>query len=44
VATACTFRLDGKLLSVLSCPGVGDFPAFSGTDKGRNQPGAVGEA
>lgn len=35
----CTFRLNGQDLSILSCPGVGFFPAYSGyAGSTRNNP------
>ncbi|NIG73719.1 DUF2778 domain-containing protein [Cedecea neteri] len=34
----CTFHLNGGALSTLSCPGVGFFPAYSGTGASRNNP------
>jgi Protein of unknown function (DUF2778) len=37
----CTFRLNNKTMSVLHCDGIGDFAAFSGNDKGKNNPAAV---
>lgn len=38
---ACTFFLNNKKLSALKCEGMGSFVAFSGTDTGRDNPGAV---
>lgn len=38
---ACTFYLNGGALSNLSCPGVGFFPAYSGSGRSRNNPDAV---
>jgi hypothetical protein len=38
---ACTFTLNGKTTSALSCPGFGLLPAFSGTSVGRDNPDAV---
>ncbi len=38
----CTFELNGKSTSFLNCPGVGMLPAFSGRDKGRDNPEATG--
>ena len=32
----CTFYLNGNQLSNLSCPGIGFFPAYSGTGSSRN--------
>lgn len=32
----CTFHLNGNQLSNLSCPGIGFFPAYSGTGTSRN--------
>lgn len=32
----CTFYLNGNQLSNLSCPGIGFFPAYSGTGLSRN--------
>ncbi|MBS1204927.1 MAG: hypothetical protein H6R25_1826 [Proteobacteria bacterium] len=32
----CTFHLNGRALSNLSCPGIGFFPAYSGTGRSRN--------
>lgn len=40
---ACTFSLNGKTTSVLSCPGAGLFVAFSGTSTGRDNPDAVAQ-
>jgi hypothetical protein len=37
----CTFRLNNKPLSVLHCDGVGDFSAFSGNDRVKNNPAAA---
>ncbi|WP_199272289.1 DUF2778 domain-containing protein [Paraburkholderia acidisoli] len=37
----CTFRLNHRPMSVLYCEGVGDFAAFSGRDRLRNDPAAV---
>lgn len=34
----CTFVLNGKETSLLNCPGVGVFPAFSGQKSGRDNP------
>lgn len=35
----CTFHLNGRALSTLSCPGIGFFPAFSGNEGiKRNNP------
>lgn len=34
----CTFYLNGGSLSNLSCPGIGFFPAYSGTGASRNNP------
>jgi hypothetical protein len=41
---ACTFVLNGQTTSLLSCPGVGLFTAFSGTSTGRDNPNAVSQA
>ncbi|WMY07449.1 DUF2778 domain-containing protein [Paraburkholderia phenoliruptrix] len=41
---ACTFSLNSRNTSVLSCPGVGQFSAFSGTSTGRDNPQAVAQA
>ncbi|WP_063533136.1 DUF2778 domain-containing protein [Burkholderia sp. MSMB1589WGS] len=38
---SCTFALNNQKFSTLQCPGVGAFPAFSGTGKGRDNPAAV---
>lgn len=35
---SCSFRLNSKPMSVLHCPGVGDFAAFSGDRLGKNNP------
>jgi len=38
----CTFHLNGKSLSNLSCPGIGFFPAYSGNaGLHRNNPNSV---
>ncbi|WP_116135960.1 DUF2778 domain-containing protein [Trinickia diaoshuihuensis] len=37
----CTFSLNGKETSLLSCPGVGAIAAFSGRGVGRDNPAAV---
>lgn len=38
----CTFHLNGKSLSNLSCPGIGFFPAYSGNaGVHRNNPNSV---
>lgn len=37
----CTFCLNGNQLSNLSCPGIGFFPACSGSGTSRNDPDAV---
>lgn len=37
----CTFYLNGGALSNLSCPGIGFFPAYSGTGTSRNNPDDV---
>lgn len=38
----CTFHLNGRGLSNLSCPGIGFFPAYSGNEGGhRNNPDSV---
>ncbi|WP_371367166.1 DUF2778 domain-containing protein [Pseudomonas sp. QL9] len=38
----CTFHLNGQGLSILSCPGVGFFPAYSGNSgPHRNNPGSA---
>ncbi|WP_368541563.1 DUF2778 domain-containing protein [Enterobacter soli] len=34
----CTFFLNGHRLSNLCCPGIGFFPAYSGTGSSRNNP------
>ncbi|WP_202305111.1 DUF2778 domain-containing protein [Dryocola clanedunensis] len=34
----CTFYLNGGSLSTLACPGIGFFPAYSGSGKSRNNP------
>ncbi|PKE27656.1 hypothetical protein CWS43_25680 [Rahnella sp. AA] len=34
----CSFVLNGMETSILSCAGVGNFPAFSGRFAGRNNP------
>jgi hypothetical protein len=41
---SCTFKLNGLPLSLLVCPGVGNFPAFSGQLPRRNDPGATAVA
>lgn len=41
MAIHCTFVLNGKPMSALTCPGVGVFPAFSGDGALRNQPSRV---
>ncbi|MFM0730359.1 DUF2778 domain-containing protein [Paraburkholderia sediminicola] len=41
---ACTFSLNAQKTSVLSCPGVGLFSAFSGTSTGRDNPKAVAQS
>jgi len=38
---SCTFQLNDKETSFLSCPGAGNFVAFSGTSTGRDNPSAV---
>lgn len=38
---ACTFQLNGKPTSLLQCPGIGNLAAFSGHDRGRDNPAAV---
>ncbi|PKE29851.1 hypothetical protein CWS43_13980 [Rahnella sp. AA] len=35
---ACSYVLNGMETSILSCTGVGNFPAFSGQRHGRNNP------
>ncbi|HUB90381.1 MAG TPA: DUF2778 domain-containing protein [Dyella sp.] len=37
----CTFRLNNQTASLLQCPGVGVLPAFSGRNKGRDNPNAI---
>ncbi|MFZ5960074.1 DUF2778 domain-containing protein [Pseudomonas knackmussii] len=38
----CTFHLNGGALSILSCPGVGFFPAYSGNaGPHRNNPASI---
>ncbi|WP_374440835.1 DUF2778 domain-containing protein [Pseudomonas panipatensis] len=38
----CTFHLNGGRLSILSCPGIGFFPAYSGNaGNTRNNPEAI---
>lgn len=37
----CTFVLNGQSTSLLQCSGIGAFPAFSGRDKGRDNPRAT---
>ena len=37
----CTFHLNGGALSILSCPGIGFFPAYSGSGSSRNNPDDV---
>lgn len=37
----CTFHLNGGALSNLSCPGIGFFPAYSGTGPSRNNANAI---
>lgn len=38
----CTFHLNGGSYSILSCPGIGFFPAYSGVSgQHRNSPGSV---
>lgn len=38
---SCTFLLNRKTVSTLSCAGFGDLPAYSGHDEGRDNPDAV---
>lgn len=38
MALNCSFVLNGMETSILSCAGVGNFPAFSGRMVGRNNP------
>lgn len=38
MAITCTYVLNGMETSILSCAGVGNFPAFSGQMAGRNNP------
>lgn len=38
----CTFYLNGNQLSNLSCPGIGFFPAYSGTGSSRNNANDIG--
>lgn len=38
---ACSFRLNGKRMSVLQCPGFGGVAAFSGDGKSINDPNAT---
>jgi hypothetical protein len=40
----CTFALNSRPLTTLSCPGVGNFAAFSGMPADRNNPAAVAHA
>jgi hypothetical protein len=37
----CTFHLNNKPMSVLHCDDIGDFAAFSGKNKVKNDPAAV---
>ncbi|SNY62364.1 DUF2778 domain-containing protein [Enterobacter sp. CC120223-11] len=37
----CTFHLNGGALSNLSCPGIGFFPAYSGTGTSRNNANVI---
>lgn len=41
---SCTFLLNNKPVTTLSCPGIGTFSAFSGMPVDRNNPAAVGRA
>jgi Protein of unknown function (DUF2778) len=41
MAIRCTFMLNNKPMSVMHCDDIGDFPAFSGKDKVKNDPAAV---
>jgi len=41
MALACTIKLNNQPMSMLQCPGVGNFAAFSGVGVGRDNPGAV---
>lgn len=34
----CTYQLNNQLVSTLTCPGYGSAAAYSGHDKGRNNP------
>src|SRR5215469_16232937 len=38
---SCVFTLNNKASSDLSCTGFGSIEAYSGKDKGRDNPGAV---
>ena len=44
MATDCSFTLNKKASSILLAPGIGSFPAFSGSGKWRNDPDGVGVA
>ena len=44
MAVACTFALNDQKFSLLDCKGVGTFPAFSGTQNGRDNPADVAMA
>ncbi|WP_369801866.1 hypothetical protein [Pantoea sp. SM3] len=35
---SCYLLLNRREMTNLNCPGIGSFPAFSGQDKGRNNP------
>jgi hypothetical protein len=37
----CTFALNDKTTSLLNCPGIGSFPAYSGRGIGRDNPAAT---
>lgn len=41
MAISCTFGLNGKSMSTLSCGGVGDFAAFSGDGAGKDNASAA---
>lgn len=40
IPVRCTFALNNQTTSLLQCPGAGAFPAFSGRNKGRDNPAA----
>jgi len=44
MSISCTFLLNGKARSTITCSGFGSLEAYSGHDQGRDNPGAVAQS